>query len=102
MMAYAVSAGVLAVKPSSQSEPRASFLERQEDVPLATEVHEISLPISKAAARVSLGGPLMDGSTVRDWRFSPPVSSSPSPLGLALGEIAGQSGTPPGRAKTYL
>ena len=53
-----MSGQILAVQATSQGEPEASFLERQQDVALAAEVHEISLPMPKSDAPVSLGGPL--------------------------------------------
>ena len=98
MMASAVSVGVLAVKTPGQGQPGASLLQRQEDVALAAEVHEIALPVAELAAQMSLGGPLMDRHAVGDGWLSPAVSSPAAPLRLALREIARQSGLPAGRA----
>src|SRR5262245_57282610 len=52
----------------------------------------------KGDARLSFGGPLINGSPVRDGWLSPPISSPAASLCLALREITRQSGNAAGGA----
>jgi hypothetical protein len=90
--------GILAGEALGQGKPGASLLERQEDVLLTAKVHEISLPMSKGDAPVSLGRPPINWDAVGDGWFALPVSPPAAPLCLALGEIARQPGAPANRA----
>ena len=90
--------GVLAMKTPGQRQPGAPFLQRQQDVALAAEVHEVALPVAELAAKMSLCRPLMDRRPVGDGGLAPAVSSPPAALRLALCEQPRQPRAPAGRA----
>jgi hypothetical protein len=58
--------GILGGKTPGQGQPGAPFLQRQENVALTAEVHQMALPIAELAAQVGLGRPLMDRHAVWD------------------------------------
>ena len=62
---------VLAEKAPGQGQTRAPLVQRQEDVTLASEVHQIAFPMPELAAQMGFGRPLMDRRAVRDRRLAP-------------------------------
>lgn len=90
--------GIFAEKTPGQGQPGCPFLQRQENVALAAEVHQIAFPVSELAAQMGFGWPLMDRRAVRDRRLAPTVAPSPAALRLALREEPRQARAPTARA----
>ena len=92
--------GVLAVKTPGQRQPRASFLQCQQDVALAAEVHAVTFPVAELRAFfLNDGRALRDRDAVLDGRFALAVPGSPSASGFALRQVFRQAVPPNGRAE---
>src|SRR3954452_11079206 len=83
--------GVLVEKTPGQCQARTPLVQRQQDVTLVAEVHEIPLPMAEFRSQMGLDRSEVDRHAVRDRRLTHPVASSTAPLGLALRQLTGQA-----------
>ena len=86
------------MKATGQRQPGAPLLQRQEDVALAAEVHQIALPVTELAAKMGLCRALLDRRPVGDGGLAPAVAPPSAAPRLALREQPRQAGAPSGRA----
>jgi hypothetical protein len=60
---------ILAVKPAGQRQPGGALMQGEQDVALAPEVHEITLPMTELASLCNAFRALTDRHTIRNGRL---------------------------------